>query len=276
MSRVSLIWIFTALLAAAQAPAAKPAEKLVSIVGTLDIVFSTSVFGPGTSIDPKTGALMSQLSSPGLAIDYNGKSLVILISRQTRLDDELKSGMVNTGATYKVTGYVRDDKIVATALLKIKDPAPAPPSAAAAAAPPPAAAPAPAPAPTAAPVATPAPAPGPAAQSPPVAGVPTRALPQGPLADSLAGTTWRVVTELAGEGPVNYQWDLRPDGTVSRRGRYTASPENNTWEVAGTSIVVKINDAYAIYTSTELTDRRMSGTANNKVGKQWTWKAEKK
>jgi hypothetical protein len=288
VSRNPRFWIAAALLAATQllaatptatpatpakaaAPAvkaAKPAEKLVSIAGTLDIVFSTSVFGPGTSIDPKTGALMGQLSSPGLAIDYNGKSLTILISRQTRLDDELKSGMVNTGATYKVTGHIREDKIIATSLIKIKDPDP--PSS------PPTATPAPSPAAAPSPAPVAAPAPSPAAQSPPVSSVPARPVPQGPLANALAGSRWQVSYVLPGAVPTESQWELQPSGTVVRHGRNGPASENDSWEVTGASLIVKINDAYAVYVTTELKERTMTGTATNKVGNQWTWRAEKK
>lgn len=53
-----------------------------------------------------------------LAIEHEGKDYRIYMTRNTKLDDQLQSGMFTSGATYRVIGTVRDDVIFATEIAK--------------------------------------------------------------------------------------------------------------------------------------------------------------
>jgi len=103
---------------AASAPAAAAKkEPLVTMRGELAIRMSASAFGPGTSVDSQ-GNLVTRVSSPALAIEHDGKSFPIEITRQTKLDDSLKSGLIDLSARWRVSGRMRDGTIVATEIVK--------------------------------------------------------------------------------------------------------------------------------------------------------------
>jgi hypothetical protein len=94
--------------------------KLITVKGQLVMAMSTGgLFGPGTSFDNDTGELVSRSSGPPtLMIEKDGKMLTIEINRQTKLDDSFKSGMVDLNGTYRVTGYLKKESIVATAIVR--------------------------------------------------------------------------------------------------------------------------------------------------------------
>jgi hypothetical protein len=102
--------------------AATGAKKgtLTTVKGQLAMAMSTGgLFGAGTSFDNDTGELVSRSSGPPtLMIEKDGKMLTIVIDRQTKLDDQFKSGMIDLNGIYRVTGYLKKESIVATAIVK--------------------------------------------------------------------------------------------------------------------------------------------------------------
>ena len=67
--------------------------------------------------------------------------------------------------------------------------------------------------------------------------------------------------------------DLRSDGqfgyTTNGEQRDT-TPGNDGWTQTGSSLVLKPNDGYAVYTGVVSGDR-YTGSARNTVGKTWTF-----
>jgi hypothetical protein len=51
-------------------------------------------------------------------IEKDGKILTIEINRQTKLDDHFKPGMIDLNGIYRVTGYLKKESIIATAIAK--------------------------------------------------------------------------------------------------------------------------------------------------------------
>jgi hypothetical protein len=93
---------------------------LITVKGQLAMAMSTGgLFGPGTSFDNQTGELVSRSSGPPtFVIEKDGKMLTIVINPQTKLDGSFKSGMIDLNANYRVTGYVKKESIIATAIAK--------------------------------------------------------------------------------------------------------------------------------------------------------------
>ena len=101
---------------ASPAKAKASPSRRVTFHGELALMMSAAPFGPSTKI--KEGALEVEARPMPLAIDHDGKTYSIYITRQTKLDDTLKSGLFTSGVIYRVTGTVRENTIFATEIAK--------------------------------------------------------------------------------------------------------------------------------------------------------------
>jgi len=105
----------------------------------------------------------------------------------------------------------------------------------------------------------------------PVAAADQGAAPARPAScDSLAGTTWEG-TDSHGSF---YVFHFQPDGAL----HYT-NPNGNwrkaTWKQDGASVYFETNDRYSEYSGT-IDGDRMSGSARNRPGHQWTFQVERR
>ncbi len=94
-------------------------------------------------------------------------------------------------------------------------------------------------------------------------------------ADELVGTTWRVKYHSPDFGPKEYNLEFHPKGKLINTHPSESTPDNDTWEVKGGKVILKFNDAFAVYTG-QFTDRdHLSGNATSKRGTKWNWKAHR-
>ena len=100
-----------------------PSIPLRTLRGELALVLSAAPFGPSTTImEPGTtvreGGVEVEARPMQLAIEHDGKDYRIYMTRKTKLDNELRSGIFTSGVTYRVIGTVRDNVIFATEIVK--------------------------------------------------------------------------------------------------------------------------------------------------------------
>jgi outer membrane biogenesis lipoprotein LolB len=89
-----------------------------------------------------------------------------------------------------------------------------------------------------------------------------------PAGYTLAGTKWRYSDK-------DWQYDLEfsPNGTLYTTHPNDKSKGNDTWEQNGETVRFYYNNKFSTYTGSFSDNRTMSGTASNKNGANWDWKA---
>ena len=98
-----------------------------------------------------------------------------------------------------------------------------------------------------------------------VDGTPSRSTAAADQVVGLANTVW-AGTDSNGD---DYVFEYLPGGALrytSPTGTWTAA----SWEQDGASVYMQMNDRYAEYHGTIAGDR-ITGTARNVTGKEWTW-----
>jgi hypothetical protein len=88
---------------------------------------------------------------------------------------------------------------------------------------------------------------------------------------SLTGTTWSGPADY-GNGTKIMRFDFKPNGGLvySYNGSTYA---NGSWTQDGEEVTIEMNNRYAVYRGT-IVGTKITGTASNVTGKQWTWSAE--
>jgi outer membrane biogenesis lipoprotein LolB len=87
---------------------------------------------------------------------------------------------------------------------------------------------------------------------------------------SLEGTTWHYADK-------DWQYDLEfaPNGVLHTTHPNDKTRDNDTWEQSGETIHFYYNDKFSHYTGTVSGNNLMMGTATNKKGSSWDWKASR-
>ena len=106
-------------------------------------------------------------------------------------------------------------------------------------------------------------------------GLPQKEVSQKKLLD-LTSTTWTLSYNSPGFGPRRYDLVFHPGGKLQNFHPNESTPDNDHWSQDGKEVTLRINDDYVIYKGIIKNDKFMSGTAKNKVGKSWEWKAQRK
>lgn len=85
---------------------------------------------------------------------------------------------------------------------------------------------------------------------------------------SLVGSKWHYSDE-------QWQYDLEfaPNGVLRTTHPNDKSKDNDTWEQEGTNVNFYFNNKFSQYKGTISGNNLMSGTATNKKGSSWNWKA---
>lgn len=87
-------------------------------------------------------------------------------------------------------------------------------------------------------------------------------------APSLSGSKWHYADQ-------DWQYDLEfaPNGVLHTTHPNDKTKNNDTWEQDGVNVKFYYNNKYSQYKGTLSGNNLMSGTATNKKGNSWTWKA---
>lgn len=87
---------------------------------------------------------------------------------------------------------------------------------------------------------------------------------------SLAGTKWHYADE-------QWQYDLEfaPNGVLHSTHPNDKTRDNDTWEQDGANVNFYFNNKFSLYKGTISGGNLMSGTATNRKGKNWDWKASR-
>lgn len=90
------------------------------------------------------------------------------------------------------------------------------------------------------------------------------------VAPPLAGTKWHYADE-------QWQYDLEfaANGVLHTTHPNDKTPDNDSWEQDGANVNIYFNNKFSQYKGTLSGNNLMSGTATNKKGATWTWKASR-
>jgi hypothetical protein len=102
---------------------------------------------------------------------------------------------------------------------------------------------------------------------------PTNTTAPFPTAEELIGTRWRIVYDAPRSGHMEYELSLLANGVLRNTHPNDKTYDNDTWEMVGSQIIIKFNDAYAVYTGDFIDFDTIAGTATNKVDEEWEWMA---
>lgn len=87
-------------------------------------------------------------------------------------------------------------------------------------------------------------------------------------APSLVGSKWHYADE-------QWQYDVEfaSNGVLHTTHPNDKTPDNDTWEQDGATVNFYFNNKFSQYKGTLSGNNMMSGSATNKKGSSWTWKA---
>jgi hypothetical protein len=97
-----------------------------------------------------------------------------------------------------------------------------------------------------------------------------------PTADEMVGTRWTVSYYIPGEGSYDHEMVFRENGRLEFRHPNDTTPDNDTWEMAGSQVILSINDSFVTYTGEFIDYDTISGIAVNVRGLTWDWTAHRK
>ncbi len=92
---------------------------------------------------------------------------------------------------------------------------------------------------------------------------------------SVVGQRWSLSTDVPGEKVYRYDIVFHPGGRLENHHPNDRTPDNDTWEQRGSTVILKFNNSYITYTGQFENPRTLKGEALNIRGLQFPWKAER-
>jgi hypothetical protein len=92
-----------------------------------------------------------------------------------------------------------------------------------------------------------------------------------PISIDLVGTRWKIVYEAPSEGHREYELIFHENGRLENTHPNDKTPDNDTWELTRTEIILRFNDGYAIFRGKFKDYNTMFGIARNITGISWEW-----
>jgi hypothetical protein len=90
------------------------------------------------------------------------------------------------------------------------------------------------------------------------------------------GTQWEIEQVHPVTGRRIFAVHFHRNGVLENRHANDTSPANDRWSADSTGLTLYFNDSYAVYTAHIVGDGTVEGTAQNRGGDTWTWKACRK
>ncbi len=92
---------------------------------------------------------------------------------------------------------------------------------------------------------------------------------------SLTGSRWSLSTDVPGERVYRYDIVFHPGGRLENHHPNDKTPDNDSWEQRGSTVILKFNDNYITYTGQFEDVRTLKGEALNIRGLRFPWMAER-
>ena len=92
---------------------------------------------------------------------------------------------------------------------------------------------------------------------------------------SVLGSRWSLSSDVPGEKSYRYDIVFHPRGRLENHHPNDKTPDNDTWEQRGSTVILKFNDSYITYTGQFENPRTLKGEALNIRGLRFPWVAER-
>jgi len=92
---------------------------------------------------------------------------------------------------------------------------------------------------------------------------------------SVVGTRWSLSIDIPGERFYKHDIIFHAGGRLENHHPNDRTPDNDTWEQRGSTVILHINSDFITYTGHFQDARTLTGVARNVRGRRFVWKAER-